>query len=255
MLTCMIVDDEESAINVLRSYVEKVPFLQLVGTALDPLQALEQLRNNKADLVFLDIHMPNLSGLDMMRMIPHTCKVVLTTAYSEFAVKGFELEALDYLLKPISFERFLRAAQRALAASQQQPAAETSHPEKTAQPEKAGYPEMENDFLFVKTETKGKMIKVKFSEIMYIEGLKNYVSIFTPEERIVTYTSFIQLEEMLPPSFMRVHKSYIVPLDKIKAVDGNQILLYNMKNYIPMGESYRSAFFNALKQRIIGGKK
>lgn len=241
----MIVDDEESAINVLRSYVEKVPFLQLVGSAMDPLQALEQLRENKVDLIFLDIHMPNLSGLDMMRMIPPSCKVVLTTAYSEFAVKGFELEALDYLLKPISFERFLRAAQRALAAVQA-PAAE---------PEKPSPPEMENDFLFVKTETKGKLIKVKFSEIMYIEGLKNYVSIFTPEERIVTYTSFIQLEEMLPPSFMRVHKSYIVPLDKIKAVDGNQILLYNMKNYIPMGESYRSAFFNALKQRIIGGKK
>lgn len=250
----MIVDDEESAINVLRSYVEKVPFLELVGTALDPLQALEQLRENKAELVFLDIHMPNLSGLDMMRMIPHSCKVILTTAYSEFAVKGFELEALDYLLKPISFERFLRAAQRALAASQP-PAAETAQPEKAAHPEKTGFPEMENDFLFVKTETKGKMIKVKFSEIMYIEGLKNYVSIFTQEERIVTYTSFIQLEELLPPSFMRVHKSYIVPLDKIKAVDGNQILLYNMKNYIPMGESYRSTFFNALKQRIIGGKK
>jgi DNA-binding LytR/AlgR family response regulator len=241
MLTVMIVDDEESAINVLRTYVEKVPFLRLVGTAWDPLQALEQLRENKADLVFLDIHMPNLSGLDMMKMISHPCKVILTTAYSEFAVKGFELEALDYLLKPISFERFFRAAQRAQAAGHQ--------------PAEAVPAEKENDFIFVKTETKGKMIKVKFSEIMYIEGLKNYVSIFTPEDRIVTYSSFIQLEEMLPPSFMRVHKSYIVSLDKIKAVDGNQLLLYNMKNYIPMGESYRSAFFHALKQRIIGGKK
>jgi DNA-binding LytR/AlgR family response regulator len=238
----MIVDDEESAINVLRSYVEKVPFLQLVGTALDPLQALELLRQNKAELVFLDIHMPNLSGLDMMKMITHPCKVILTTAYSEFAVKGFELEALDYLLKPISFERFLRAAQRAQAAAEPAPA-ETAHHEK------------DNDFIFVKTETKGKMIKVRFSEIMYIEGLKNYVSIYTPEERIVTYSSFLQLEEMLPPNFMRIHKSYIVSLDKIKAVDGNQIVLYTMKNYIPMGESYRPAFFNALKQRIIGGKK
>jgi DNA-binding LytR/AlgR family response regulator len=238
----MIVDDEESASHVLKRYVEKVPFLTLVATALDPLQALEQLRHNPVDLIFLDIHMPNLSGLDMMKLIPPRCKVILTTAYSEFAVKGFELEALDYLLKPISFERFFQAAQRALAAVNQQPA-ETTHPE------------MEKDFLFVKTETKGKMIKVKFSEIMYIEGLKNYVSIYTPEERIVTYSSFLQLEEMLPANFMRVHKSYIVSLDKIKAVDGNQILLYAMKNYIPMGESYRSTFFNALKQRIIGGKK
>ena len=238
----MIVDDEESAVNVLRRYVEKVPFLTLVGTALDPLQALEQLRQNPVDLIFLDIHMPHLSGLDMMKLIPPRCKVILTTAYSEFAVKGFELQALDYLLKPISFERFLQAAQRALGAG-------------NAHAPEATHPEMEQDYLFVKTETKGKMIKVKFSEIMYIEGLKNYVSIYTPEERIVTYSSFLQLEEMLPATFMRVHKSYIVSLDKIKAVDGNQILLYAMKNYIPMGESYRSTFFNALKQRIIGGKK
>jgi DNA-binding LytR/AlgR family response regulator len=238
----MIVDDEESAVNVLRRYVEKVPFLTLVGTALDPLQALEQLRQNPVDLIFLDIHMPHLSGLDMMKLIPPRCKVILTTAYSEFAVKGFELQALDYLLKPISFERFFQAAQRALAAG-------------NALAPEATHPEMEQDYLFVKTETKGKMIKVKFSEIMYIEGLKNYVSIYTPEERIVTYSSFLQLEEMLPANFMRVHKSYIVSLDKIKAVDGNQILLYAMKNYIPMGESYRSTFFNALKQRIIGGKK
>ena len=238
----MIVDDEESAVNVLRRYVEKVPFLTLAGTALDPLQALEQLRQNPVDLIFLDIHMPHLSGLDMMKLIPPRCKVILTTAYSEFAVKGFELQALDYLLKPISFERFLQAAQRALGAG-------------NAHAPEATHPEMEQDYLFVKTETKGKMIKVKFSEIMYIEGLKNYVSIYTPEERIVTYSSFLQLEEMLPANFMRVHKSYIVSLDKIKAVDGNQILLYAMKNYIPMGESYRSTFFNALKQRIIGGKK
>ena len=238
----MIVDDEESAVNVLRRYVEKVPFLTLVGTALDPLQALEQLRQNPVDLIFLDIHMPHLSGLDMMKLIPPRCKVILTTAYSEFAVKGFELQALDYLLKPISFERFFQAAQRALAAG-------------NPHAHEATHPEMEQDYLFVKTETKGKMIKVKFSEIMYIEGLKNYVSIYTPEERIVTYSSFLQLEEMLPANFMRVHKSYIVSLDKIKAVDGNQILLYAMKNYIPMGESYRSTFFNALKQRIIGGKK
>jgi DNA-binding LytR/AlgR family response regulator len=238
----MIVDDEESAINVLQRYVEKVPFLTLVGTALDPLQALEQLRHKKVDLIFLDIHMPHLSGLDMMKLIPPPCKVILTTAYSEFAVKGFDLEALDYLLKPIAFERFFKAVQRALAAS--------NHP-----PSQTTHPEMEKDFIFVKTETKGKMIKVKFSEIMYIEGLKNYVSIYTQEERIVTYSSFLQLEEMLPANFMRVHKSYIVSLDKIKAVDGNQILLYATKNYIPMGESYRGIFFNALKQRIIGGKK
>lgn len=245
MITCLIVDDEQSAINVLKSYVEKTPFLELAGTACDPLEALKFLHDRKVDLIFLDIQMPNLSGLEMAKMIQgRKMKVVFTTAYSEFAVEGFEQEALDYLLKPISFERFLKAAQRALdvnafgqSSSEWQPVTK------------------EDDYIFVKTELKGKMLKVNFKDIMYIEGLKNYVSIFTPDDRIISYISFKQLEEILPSNFMRIHKSYIVSMDKIKAVDGNQILLHNMKAYIPLGETYRAPFFEMLQQKIMGGKK
>lgn len=242
MISCLIVDDEASAINVLKSYVEKTPFLQLLGTASDPLEALKFLHEQKVDLIFLDIQMPHISGLDFMKMIQGKSKVILTTAYSEYAVKGFEQEALDYLLKPISFERFLKAAQRALDV--------TAFTAPEWQPT-----EKENDYIFVKTEMKGKMIKVNFKDIIYIEGLKNYVSIYTQEERIISYLSFKQLEETLPANFMRVHKSYIVSLEKIKAVDGNQILLYNMKAYLPLGETYRTLFFDTLQQKIMGGKK
>lgn len=242
MITCLIVDDEQSAINVLKSYVEKTPFLDLVATANDPIEGLKILHEKKIDLMFVDVQMPNLSGLEMAKMVGKKTKVVFTTAYSQFAVEGFEQDALDYLLKPISFERFLKAAQRALDVSAFSPS-EWQHAAK------------EDDYIFVKTELKGKMLKVNFKDIMYIEGLKNYVSIYTPEERIISYISFKQLEEILPSNFMRVHKSYIVSMDKIKAVDGNQILLHNLKAYIPLGETYRAPFFDMLQQKIMGGKK
>lgn len=243
MITCLIVDDEQSAINVLKSYVEKTPFLELVATANDPLEALKILHDKKIDLVFVDVQMPNLSGLEMVKMIQgRNTKVVFTTAYSEFAVEGFEQDALDYLLKPISFERFLKAAHRALDVN-------------AFSPSEWQAPPREDDYVFVKTELKGKMLKVNFKDIMYIEGLKNYVSIYTPDERIISYISFKQLEEILPANFMRIHKSYIVSMEKIRAVDGNQILLHNMKAHIPLGETYRAPFFDMLQQKIMGGKK
>lgn len=240
MLTCIIVDDEPSAVNVLKNYVAKTPFLELVGTAGNPLEAIKVMEGKSVDVAFLDIQMPHLSGIDFMKMLQGKTQVVLTTAYSEFALEGFENEALDYLLKPIAFDRFLRASQRALnnvtfSSSDWQPI------------------EKEADYMFVKTETKGKMLKINFEDIIYVEGLKNYVSIFVADERIITYTSIKALEEQLPSYFMRVHKSYIVSLKKVRAVDGNQILLRNMKAYVPLGETYRSTFFDSLK--ILGDKK
>lgn len=241
MIRCMIVDDEESAINVLKKHIEKIPFLELVGTALDPLDALEQLHYKEVDVIFLDIHMPNISGLEFMELVKGRSKVVLTTAYSEFAIEGFEQEAMDYLLKPIAFDRFLKTAQRAL--NNQSPIQTEPLPA-----------EKENDYIFVKTEMKGRMVKVLFRDIIYIEGLKNYVSFYTHDERIISYISFKQLEDILPSSFLRVHKSYIISLDRVRAVDGNQILLHNVKAYIPLGETYRNAFFTTLQDKIVGGK-
>ncbi|WBA44277.1 LytR/AlgR family response regulator transcription factor [Hymenobacter canadensis] len=236
-------DDEQGAIDILRTFIEKTPFLSLQGSTTNPIEALSIIQNQPVDLLFLDIHMPQLSGLDFMRLLKGHTKVVLTTAYNEFAVDGFELEALDYLLKPIAFERFLKAAQKALNVAMEP----SSHWQVA---------EKKDDYIFVKTESKGKMTKVNFDEIVFVEGMKNYLSINTYEDRIVTLLNMKDLEDRLPSQqFMRVHKSYIVALNKIKALDGNQILFKNIKAYVPLGETYRNAFFEALNEKMMGGKK
>ncbi|NVO85880.1 LytR/AlgR family response regulator transcription factor [Hymenobacter terrestris] len=243
MISCLIIDDEQSAIDILQTFISKIPFLNLVGSSTNPIEAMGIVQSQPIDLIFLDIHMPQLSGLSFMRLLPGKTKVIITTAYSEFAVEGFELEAIDYLLKPIAFERFLKAAQKAFNVSLE-PSARWQTAEKTG------------DYIFVKTESKGKMTKVNFDEIVFVEGMKNYVSINTHDDRIVTLLNIKDLEERLPAkSFMRVHKSYLVSLDKIRALDGNQILFKNMKAYVPLGETYRNAFFDALQEKVMGGKK
>ncbi|GAA4383682.1 LytTR family DNA-binding domain-containing protein [Hymenobacter koreensis] len=243
MISCLIVDDEQGAIDILQAFVGKTPFLNLIGSFTNPIEAMALVQRQPVDLIFLDIHMPQLSGMAFMRLIQGKTKVIITTAYSEFAVEGFELEAIDYLLKPIAFERFLKAAQKALNAS-----LEPSGRWKPA--EKA------DDYIFVKTESKGKMTKVNFDEIVFVEGMKNYVSINTHEDRIVTLLNIKDLEDRLPTKkFMRVHKSYIVSMDKIRALDGNQILFKDMKAYVPLGETYRNAFFDALQEKVMGGRK
>jgi DNA-binding LytR/AlgR family response regulator len=241
MISCLVVDDEQSAVDLLCAFIRKTPFLTLAGATTNPLEALSLLQAQPVDLLFLDIHMPQLSGLDLMRLLPGRTRVVLTTAYSEFAVQGFELEALDYLLKPIAFERFLKAAQKARPAAAPLP---------VAAPEAAA----PADYIFVKTESKGKMTKVDFADIVYVEGLKNYVSIQTLDDRVVTLLNIKDLEERLPARhFMRVHKSYIVSLDKIRALDGNQIFLKGMNTFVPLGDTYRAAFFEALQ--VMGSRK
>jgi DNA-binding LytR/AlgR family response regulator len=243
MLTCYVIDDEKGAVDLLVNFIEKTPFLKLAGTTTNPLEAIKVLKDQKVDLVFLDIQMPNITGLELMSIFQGKFNVILTSAYSNYALEGFENNALDYLLKPFSFDRFLKAAQKALTA--------TAFSAPQWQPE-----EQEDDYIFVKTENKGKMIKVNFKDILYVEGLKNYVSIYTKEDRIVTLLNIKDLEERLPQKrFLRVHKSYIVSVDSIKALDGNQILLTDIKAYIPLGETYRPAFFNSLQKNVMGGKK
>jgi DNA-binding LytR/AlgR family response regulator len=239
MISCLVVDDEQSAVDLLCAFIKKTPFLTLVGSTTNPLEALSLLQAQPIDLLFLDIHMPQLSGLDLLRLLPGRTRVVLTTAYSEFAVQGFELEALDYLLKPIAFERFLKAAQKA----------------RPAVPLPAAPPEAnEAEYIFVKTESRGKMAKVDFADIVYVEGLKNYVAIQTNSERIVTLLNLKDLEDRLPARhFMRVHKSYLVSLDKIRALDGNQIFLKGTNTFVPLGDTYRSTFLDTLQ--VIGGRK
>lgn len=244
MISCLIVDDEQSAIDILRTFIEKTPFLSFAGSTTNPLEALAMLKQQPVNVLLLDIHMPQLSGLDVMRLVRHSAtRVILTTAYSEFAVESFELEALDYLLKPIAFERFLKAAQKALNLHIE-PSGRWQTEEKAT------------NYIFVKTESKGKMTKINFADIMYVEGLKNYVSINTTDDRVVTLLNIKDLEERLPArDFMRVHKSYIVSLSKIQALDGNQIIFKGMKAYVPLGDTYRTAFFEALQQSVMGAKR
>jgi DNA-binding LytR/AlgR family response regulator len=241
MISCLIIDDEPNAIEILKEYVKQIPFLKLYGVTNNAIEVISEIQDGKIDLIFLDIHMPHISGIDFIKLINGKCKIVLTTAYSEYALAGYENEVIDYLLKPISFERFLKASQRALNLSN------SSYSEKW---------KTEDDFMYVKTETKGRILKVVFKDIDYIEGLKNYVSIFTDTERIIALLNIKDLEDILPESdFMRVHKSYIISVNKIKAIDGNQIVLKNSTEKIPLGETYRPRFFEALRTKVVGTKK
>ncbi len=235
MIRCLAVDDEAYATKMLADFIAKVPYLELAGISNNAIDALDKVRAGGIDLVFLDIRMPQLSGLDFLKLCGSKCKVILTTAYSEYALEGYEFNVIDYLLKPIAFDRFFKAAEKAL--------------EVIGPVNSPGRNPKENNinFLFVKGESKNKFIKVGYDEILYIEGLKNYVSVFTASQRIVTYQSLRDLEEVLPPgSFCRIHKSYIISIDKIRMVDGN--ILYIGEKGLPIGSSYREEFMKFIRK-------
>jgi two-component system response regulator LytT len=229
MIRCLAVDDEAYAAEIIANYIKKTPFLTLVATVTSALEALQLIQEKKVDLVFLDIQMPELTGIQFLKICNNECKVILTTAYSEYAVEGFDLDVVDYLLKPVPYERFYKAA---LKAQQQL--------------EKENSP---LDFIFVKGETKNKFIKIDYNDILYIEGLKNYVSIYTTSQRIVTYQTLRELEDILPyPPFYRVHRSYIVSTSQITVIDGNQITIATQA--IPIGETYKEGFFKLIRERF-----
>ncbi|PYF69408.1 LytR/AlgR family response regulator transcription factor [Pedobacter nutrimenti] len=247
MIRCIAVDDEAYASEILATYIKRVPFLELVGTTTNPFEALGLIQDGKVDLVFLDIQMPELTGIQFLKICGNKCKVVLTTAYPEYALDGFEHDVIDYLLKPIPFERFYKAAQKAQTILE--PAVSAAGAGQRAEGISAvAAKQPVQDYIFVKGESKNKFLKVNYEDILYIEGLKNYISIYTPTQRIVTYQSLRDLEGQLPrPPFYRVHKSYIVALDKIRLVDGNSI--YIEDNSIPIGETYREEFFKLIRER------
>jgi two-component system LytT family response regulator len=240
MISCIIVDDEQHAIDVLTHHIKKTPFLQLVNSTTNPVEGLQMINQQKIDLVFLDIQMPEISGMDFIKAISGKCRVVLTTAYSEFATEGFDLEVVDYLLKPIPFPRFLKAAQRAFNA--------ITYSAITGQAE----PSIEDDYIFVKTEFKGKMLKINLKDIYYIEGMKNYVAIYHSGQKTMALLNMKDLEERLPRRhFLRVHKSYIVSLNKIISIEGTQIVLKDIKADIQLGETYKSTFIEIMKNKLM----
>lgn len=237
MINCIIVDDEQHAIDILVHYAEQTPFINLVGTATNPLEALQMVNQQKVDLVFLDVQMPELTGIDFIKAINGKCKVILTTAYSEFALEGYDLDVVDYLLKPVRLPRFLQAVQKAFNLL------DSTH---------ASHESAEDDYIFVKTESKGKLLKINLADIDYIEGMKNYVAIYRAGQKTMVYTSLKDLEERLPSKqFMRVHKSFIIPINKITGIEGNLVRLKNVTSEILIGENYKPELMEMVKHKMI----
>lgn len=248
-MRCLIVDDEPLAHAILSDYIRKVPFLELVGATTSPIDALTQVQRGAVDLVFLDIQMPELTGMQFLKLVERAvsesrCRVILTTAYSTYALEGYEHNVVDYLLKPISFERFYKAVQKVFPPVN---AEKVEVPPAVAAPDNALttiQPEpIAKDFIFVKTEY--RLQRVDLSEILYCEGLKDYVSIYTPTERILTLQTMKSLDEKLPINqFARVHKSYIVALNRIESIERNRIFI--QKAVIPIGDTYRDGFYKLI---------
>lgn len=241
-MTCIIVDDEPAAITVLESYIQKTPQLTHLASFLNPVEALTYSQNTQVDLIFLDINMPNLSGLGFLELLKEKSKVILTTAYSEYALDGYKYDVVDYLTKPIFFDFFLRAIQKA-----------EERLLKVPENHKNLFNNTLTDYIMVKSDRKGKLIKVIFSDILYIEAMRNYVSIYTKQkEQIMTLLSMKEMEERLPKEFFfRTHKTYIVALNQIKMIDGGEIILVDAKDRIPLGVTYREPFFNLLEEKIM----
>lgn len=237
MIRCLAVDDESYASTIIAAFINKTPFLELIGTTTNAFEAVQMVQDGKVDLVFLDIQMPELTGIQFLKICGDKCKVILTTAYSEYALAGFDLDVVDYLLKPISYERFYQAATKAQQLISP-PQVDLVIPPKTQL----------TDFIFIKGDTKNKFIKVNYIDILYIEGLKNYVSIYTSSQRIITYQALRELDVDLPkPPFYRVHKSYIISLDRIKMIDGNTVYINDQS--LPIGETYKEGFFKVIRER------
>ncbi|MDY8137202.1 response regulator transcription factor [Aquimarina sp. 2201CG5-10] len=232
-IRCLIVDDEPPAIRLLENYIKKVPFLTIVKATTSPLEALAILNKETVDLVFLDIQMPELTGLQISKIIKGQTKVIFTTAYPQFALESYELQAVDYLLKPFEFERFYEAILKIK---------KEENSEKKESPTEA--------YFFVKTDGKNNFEKVYVNEVCYIEGLKNYVAIHLKDQQIITYNTLKNIEAYLSNTdFVKIHKSYIVSLRQIDKTDS--LSVYINGNVIPIGDTYRQGFFEKINQKKI----
>lgn len=237
MITTIAIDDEPLALQLVTGYIGKTPGLKLAGMFDNPIDASEFLANNSVDLIFIDIQMPDLTGIEFTRLMEKGPKVIFTTAYEKYALEGYKLEIVDYLLKPFSYEEFLAAVQKA---------------QKLISLEKKGATSVEanSEFLFLKSDYKIK--RINFNDILYIEGLKDYVKVFTinAPKPILSLTSLKLLESKLPEErFMRIHRSFIVNLEKIDTIERNRIVFG--KEYIPVSDQYKEKFQEYLDKNFL----
>ena len=239
ILNCYIVDDEPLAIRLLESYVEKTPFLHLQGSCTNAVTALADLTEKPVDLLFLDIQMPDLNGMEFSKIIRDKCRIIFTTAFEQYAVDSYRVNALDYLLKPISYSDFLNACEKARQWYELL--------------DNAVHKKDDMKSIFIKTDY--KLVQIELDKILYVEGLKDYVKIYVENETqpILSLMSLKSLEEVLPSDrFIRVHRSFIIQADKIKVVERNRIVFG--KQYIPISDSYKNNFQTIINQRSISGK-
>ncbi len=241
MIRCIVIDDEPWACALLEDYVRKIPFLELVDSSNDPIEAIQKIQNQEIDLAFLDIQMPDLTGIQLMKIVQNKCRIILTTAYSDYALESYDYNVIDYLLKPISFERFYIAATKAKDMLLGNDTVNKEHPISEIQVNKS----LLNEFIFVKTDK--KTVKLEFSEILFIEGLKDYIAIHTIKEKLLVLDNLKDMESTLPSHlFVRVHKSYIVAIGAIESIERNRIFL-KRENIIPIGDTYRDRFMALIK--------
>ena len=236
MIRCIIVDDELHAIELLSMYIEQTGFLELAGSATSPVQALQMVYEQNVDAVFLDVQMPEMSGIEFLQLLNGKCRVILVTAYKDYAIQGFDHDVVDYLLKPVTLPRFLKSARKLL------PAPETGEP---------STPEM--DYILVQADAKGKLLKINIEDIVYIEGQKQYVSFHTRQGRkFLSLISLKELENRMPAGkFIRVHKSFLLASQYISMIQHNMVYMEHCTQIIPIGASYRGGFMARMKDKII----
>lgn len=239
-IRCIAIDDEPLALQQIVAYINKVPFLELAAQCQSALEARKFLSDNVVDAIFCDINMPDLNGMDFVKSLSTPPLIVFTTAYSEYAVEGFKVDAVDYLLKPFGLDDFKRAANRLqerLEVRQQEPSTTIAS--------------SEDDSIFVKTDY--RVVKIAISDIRYIEGMSEYLKIHLESQPkpIVTLLSMKKMEEFLPSHFMRIHRSYIINLKKIQEVNKNRVIM-DSETYLPIGDNYKDAFNDYLNKKFLG---
>jgi DNA-binding LytR/AlgR family response regulator len=231
-INCIAIDDEPLALTKLEDFINRVPDLILSRTFDNSIEAMVWLKQNQADLIFLDIQMEQLTGIQFLEATRTTSKIIITSAYDQYAIKGFDMNVTDYLLKPFSFQRFVQAVNKVMEYYSQNP-------------KNNGVSPARDSYIFVKTEY--RLERIDLDQILYIEGMKDYLRIICKDKKIMTLQSFSKLEESLPSKkFCRVHKSYIVSIDKIKSIERNVIIIADQR--IPVSNTYRESFFSRIKQ-------